>query len=164
MNAVVSDTSPVNYLILIGEIEVLPRLFGEIIIPHSVIGELRHSKAPKPVADWAANPPDWIRIVEARRIDPGIQLGAGETEAISLALEMGIRTILMDERKGRAAAEARGLIAAGTLNILDVADEAGLLDCEAAVGSLRKTSFRMEASLLSGFLHRIRRRKSAEGR
>jgi predicted nucleic acid-binding protein len=43
---VVADTTPINYLILIGEIEVLPELYGQVIIPHAVCEELLRSRAP----------------------------------------------------------------------------------------------------------------------
>jgi len=39
MSAVVSDTSPINYLIRLGEIELLPLLFGEVLIPPAVLQE-----------------------------------------------------------------------------------------------------------------------------
>ena len=46
---VVSDTSPINYLILIGQINLLPRLFQKIIIPQEVYTELSDTAAPVPV-------------------------------------------------------------------------------------------------------------------
>ncbi|HWB03113.1 MAG TPA: hypothetical protein VG796_08830 [Verrucomicrobiales bacterium] len=148
-----------NYLILIGETTVLPALFGEIIIPSAVMAELRHPHAPPRVAEWVAATPDWVRMMSAAALDPDIRLGAGETEAISLAIEMGLPAVLMDERKGRAAAESRGLIAVGTLNILDAADEAGLLDFEDCLRRLQRTNFRIEASLAEAFTERVRKRR-----
>jgi len=44
---VVSDTSPINYLILIDYQDVLPTLFGQIIIPQAVLNELQHAKTPE---------------------------------------------------------------------------------------------------------------------
>ncbi len=43
---VVSDTSPINYLVLIGQINVLPTLYGRVLIPQSVYEELG-------ALDWA---------------------------------------------------------------------------------------------------------------
>lgn len=43
---VISDTSPVNYLVLIDEIELLPQLFTEIIIPQAVLSELQRTETP----------------------------------------------------------------------------------------------------------------------
>ncbi|HKV39445.1 MAG TPA: hypothetical protein VJX67_09545 [Blastocatellia bacterium] len=42
---IVADAAPLNYLVLIGEIEVLERLAGRVIIPQAVESELRHPKA-----------------------------------------------------------------------------------------------------------------------
>ena len=41
MTLVVADTGPINYLILIGEIDILPKLFDQIVIPSSVLAELQ---------------------------------------------------------------------------------------------------------------------------
>jgi predicted nucleic acid-binding protein len=40
---VVADTSPLNYLILIDEIELLPDLFEKVLLPSAVLQELKHS-------------------------------------------------------------------------------------------------------------------------
>jgi predicted nucleic acid-binding protein len=44
---VVSDTSPLNYLVLIGADQVLPSLFGQVLTPPEVLAEMQHAKAPK---------------------------------------------------------------------------------------------------------------------
>ena len=46
---VVSDTTPLNYLVLISAIDVLPKLFDEIFVPSAVLRELNDSRAPAPV-------------------------------------------------------------------------------------------------------------------
>jgi predicted nucleic acid-binding protein len=56
---VVADTGPINYLILIGHIDVLPILFERVILPSAVRDELMESKAPTAVRDWIAAPPYW---------------------------------------------------------------------------------------------------------
>jgi len=157
--AVVADTTPLNYLVLIGQIEVLRELFGEVMIPEAVLAELRHPKAPAAVASWLLNMPDWLTVEKVARVDPSIQLGQGETEAISLAVEHRISIVLMDERRGRSAAEARGLLAVGTLNILDLADERGLLDGVVVLETLKQTTFRADTELLDRFEARMRARK-----
>ena len=55
MSAVVSDTSPINYLIRIGEIDLLPKLFGEVLIPPAVLQELQHAGG---LEDYQAHPED----------------------------------------------------------------------------------------------------------
>lgn len=59
---IVSNTSPINYLILIGYIDLLPQLFQQIIIPQAVYSELSDSVAPLPVQTWIATPPEWLKI------------------------------------------------------------------------------------------------------
>lgn len=157
---VVADTTPLNYLILIGLVDVLPRLFGEVMIPEAVLSELRHPKAPAAVASWLLNLPDWVKVEKVVRVDQTIQLGQGETEAISLAVERKVSIILMDERRGRSAAEARGLLVVGTLNILDLADERGLLDGVAMLDALKQTNFRAESELLDRFEAHMKARKA----
>ncbi len=58
---IVADTSPLNYLLLIGEVEVLPKLYSHIMIPEAVLAELRARSAPVPVAEWITCPPRWPR-------------------------------------------------------------------------------------------------------
>ena len=41
---IVVDTSPLNYLVLIGEIELLPALFSNVLVPQTVFHELQHPK------------------------------------------------------------------------------------------------------------------------
>jgi predicted nucleic acid-binding protein len=62
---VVADTSPINYLILIGHVEVLPLLYGQIFIPHAVHDELLDGNAPTVVRAWAKNPPQWLQFLSA---------------------------------------------------------------------------------------------------
>ncbi len=158
MNLVVSDTTPLNYLILLGHIEVLPRIFGRLLVPPAVIGEMRHPKAPPAVAAWTHHLPEWIEV-RAPLVDLHLGIGAGEDEAISLAVELGNAVLLLDDRKARAAAASHNLLIVGTIAILDLADEAGLLDFEAAIAALQTTSFHVEDALLKPALAKVRARK-----
>lgn len=157
---VVADTTPLNYLVLIEQVEVLHRLFGEVMIPEAVLTELHHPKAPAAVSAWLQSLPNWLRVLRVGQVDDTIQLGHGENEAISLAIEHQVSIVLMDERRGRAAAEARGLLPIGTLNILDLADERGLLDGVASLNELKRTTFRADQELLDRFEERMRARKA----
>jgi predicted nucleic acid-binding protein len=151
---VVSDTSPINYLLLIGLIEILPQLYGQVIIPDAVYAELRNPGAPEPVNKWVSNLPDWVEVHTAANPDPTLQLGAGEREAITLALALKADALLMDERKGRREALARGLAVAGTLNILEAAGERGQIDLPEAISRLQQTSFRASPGLIREVLKR----------
>jgi predicted nucleic acid-binding protein len=87
-------------------------------------------------------------------------IGAGEDEAISLAMELGNAALLMDDKKARVAAERRGLLTIGTIAILDLADETGLLDFDLAVSRLQSTTFHVEEALLQPVLAKVRARKN----
>src|SRR6185437_15542920 len=96
---VVADTSPINYLVLIGEIQLLPALFGQVLVPKAAFQELQHPKTPVQVRRWIAHSPAWLDVRTVSPIpNPGLMnLDIGEREAIQLALELGITTVLMDE-------------------------------------------------------------------
>jgi predicted nucleic acid-binding protein len=138
---VVSDTSPINYLLLVDLIDVLPRLYGQVIVPNAVYVELRNPGAPQAVCDWVSNLPGWVEVHTVKNPDPSLALGAGEKEAITLAMTLKADVLLMDERKGRREAVARGLTVSGTLNVLEAAAELGLTDLPLAVARLQQTSF-----------------------
>ena len=79
---VVSDTSPLNYLLLINAIHVLPDLFDEVYVPAAVMGEMQQPRTPEPVKLWAQSPPVWLKVRTAAPIvlQPA-RLGPGEAEA-----------------------------------------------------------------------------------
>jgi predicted nucleic acid-binding protein len=156
---VVSDTSPICYLLLIDEIDLLASLFGSILVPEAVAEELSHSAAPEEIRDWVAKPPAWL---EVRRLatDPGsssdelIRLHRGEREAIHLAEEVSADLLLVDERQARRVANNRGLEVAGLVGVLDRAASQGLVDLRAAVTRLATTNFRVHPELLEHLLRR----------
>jgi predicted nucleic acid-binding protein len=51
---VISDTSPINYLILIECVNVLPELYGRVVIPEGVFEELQRLSTPQVVREWVA--------------------------------------------------------------------------------------------------------------
>lgn len=59
---VVSDTSPICYLLLINQIEILQVLYNVVTIPQTVADELSASESPLRVKNWIAHPPDWLQI------------------------------------------------------------------------------------------------------
>ncbi|MGO9897565.1 MAG: DUF3368 domain-containing protein [Bryobacteraceae bacterium] len=154
---VVADTSPLNYLVRLGHSDILPSTYGRVLVPRAVLTEMRHAEAPKEVRAWALAPPEWLEQVEVARIDPSLaaELGAGEREAISLALEVKADVLLMDERAGRRAAEARHIAVAGTLAVLLQAALRGQVEFPEAIRQLRQFGFRVsrpvEAIMMSRY-------------
>jgi predicted nucleic acid-binding protein len=142
---VVADTSPINYLVLIAQIDLLAGLYKHILIPPAVLAELKHPLAPKPVRDWADNAPRWLEVLSPKTNLILPRLDLGESEAIALATEVHADVVLIDEQE----AVLRGLKVAGTLSVLDEADRAGLINFDDAVTELRRTSFRVSQAVLS---------------
>jgi predicted nucleic acid-binding protein len=102
--AIVSDTTPLNYLVLIDAVELLPRLYQRVlIIPPAVRDELTRPKTPETVRRWMAQPPSWLEVVTpALPPDPALShLDDGETQAIALALEYVAGPINFPERTSR---------------------------------------------------------------
>jgi predicted nucleic acid-binding protein len=167
---VVSDTSPVHYLVLIGEVHVLHGLYGQLLLPQAVVRELAESGAPAKVREWMASPPSWVEIRKApANVEASFpQLHAGESEAIALAAGLRADLLLMDDFDGRKHARKLGLHVVGTLGILDAGAERGLLDFPGALGLLLRTNFRLSPDLLQVVRdresHRRRKRAGEEER
>jgi predicted nucleic acid-binding protein len=144
---VIADTGPLNYLILIGHIDLVPVLFEKVVLPTTVQSELASSKAPPFVRHWIANRPAWVEVREAplSQVEDASLKGidAGEKAAIQLAVSLLADLLLMDDRKGVNAAQRKGLRVTGTLGILDLAAQRGLSDFAQAVEQLRHTNFRV---------------------
>ena len=79
---VVSDTSPLNYLVLIQCADLLPQLFGRVAAPPEVITELLHVRAPIAVRAWASSPPAWLEVVATQAPPMELSLGPGEAAAL----------------------------------------------------------------------------------
>ena len=156
MPVVIADTGPLHYLVLIGEIDFLPILFETVLVPEAVRGELCRERTPPTVRSWIAKAPAWLQIVPTPPLDtlplPG--LGAGERAAIALAMSRHADLILMDDRRGVAAALAHGLVPIGTIGLLDRAARRQLIDLPAAVERLKATNFRHRPELLDALLAR----------
>ena len=152
MRLVIADTGPVNYLILIGLIDLLPRMFEIVIVPTAVQTELSNLLAPPLVRSWIADPPAWLKIVPAPTLTLSTRLHNGEAAAIALAAALKADLLLIDDRRGVRAAKQQGLRVTGTLGLIDLAAERGLIDFAQAIRKLELTSFRRPESVLNALL------------
>lgn len=151
---VVSDTSPICYLLLINQIDILPTLYNSVTIPQAVADELRASESPLVVKHWIAQPPDWLQIqsietpqwVELGKLDPG------EREAILLAEELKAIFVILDDKAARQIATERGLKIIGLLGILKDAAQSDLLDLKTTFEQLQAVGFWVAPSLLERLL------------
>lgn len=147
---VVADTSPINYLVLLGSIEILPKIYGEVLIPQAVFDELQDRDAPTEVRAWLSAPPAWLKISSATyQPDPPLDLlDRGERDAILLAESVKADRLIIDDLDGRREAENRKLPVIGTLGILAEAARRNLLDLPEALAALQETNFHAAPSLI----------------
>ncbi len=127
---VVTDTSVVLNLTWLREERLLPELFGSVLAPPVVRAEFERLA----LADHRFHGlrfPDFVTVEAPARIPDALaaneDLDAGESAALALALERGIRYVLIDERAGRAAALALGLQPSGLLGLLVEAKKRALV-------------------------------------
>lgn len=160
---VVADTGPLNYLVLIEAVDLLPKLFEQILVPQAVFDELAHLEAPVSVQTFVANRPSWLEVRPNPSLidddEHGAILDDGERAAIALATSIGAGLVLMDDRAGVAVAYRRGLAVTGTLGVLDLAGRRGLVDLESAFVKLRTTNFRYPPEIMAALLAQHREAK-----
>ena len=157
---VVSNTSPVLNLAIIGRLELLRDQFGQVAIPAGVWDELRADEPlPGSRAVASAMTEGWLRVVSvhnkslatALRVD----LDTGEAEAIALAVELDAELVLLDEREARQRAKDLGLTVTGALGVLLRAKlRKAIPSLEHEVNALRTLAgFRIHDQLVETLLH-----------
>lgn len=129
---IVSDTSPLNGLAIVGYLSLLQQLYGRVLIPPAVMNELRRGGEEDPritavlSLDWIeVRQPSSYQLIESLQTDRN--LDRGESEAIALGLELGTEELLIDERLGRREAVRLGLSITGLLGVLLVAKRRGFV-------------------------------------
>lgn len=124
---VVSDTSVISNLAIIGRLEFLRKLYENIAIAPAVAAELdrlRHPAAGASIASAFAE--GWLTVAPlAGPAPPWPNLHPGETESLALALQEEGTLLLMDETDGRAAARDLGLALTGVVGVLVAARRTG---------------------------------------
>jgi predicted nucleic acid-binding protein len=149
---IVSNSSPLIGFGRIGRLNLLKDLFELVVIPGEVKAETvdrgLENKSPDAYVIRSAIAAGWIHVREVRVL-PGLEdfgIDAGEAEALSLAKELGVKEVLIDERHARLAAKALGLQPRGILYVLFLALRKGLIDIEeyeSCLDELRKAGFRL---------------------
>lgn len=120
---IVSDTSPLSNLAIVGYLSLLQQIYNKVIIPQAVAEELRNASDEENLIAGVLSL-DWIEVVSAKNLElisvlrNNHNLDRGEAEAIALALELNADELLIDERLGRREATRLGLPITGVLGIL----------------------------------------------
>lgn len=151
---VVSDTSPICYLLLINQIEILQTLYRVVTIPQVVASELSASASPPMVKNWIAQPPKWLQIqsIEISQTIELTTLDPGERAAILLAERLEADLVILDDKAARQIAVERGLKIVGLLGIIKDAARSGLLDLGRTFEQLQEVGFWVAPSLLERLL------------
>lgn len=144
---VVSDSSPLNFLVRMNLREIPGQVFGQVWIPPQVAAELDAPNSPHEVRRFIESPPAWLRI-EAPRSELHLpKLDPGEVSAISLAVERKAEFVLIDDGPARRVAFALGLSVIGLLGVLGRASARGLIDFRESAARI-PADYRIDQALL----------------
>ena len=154
MSLIVSDSSPLNILVRLGQAEILSKLFSKVYVTPVVALEMSHPKTPPMVRQFMTSPPSWIEIRKPAALLNFTGIDAGEIEAISLAVEIRA-TLMIDEFDGRAIAKAQGLEIIGAIGVLErAADEKYIPDLNVVHAQIRSLNFHVSDAILNDSLAR----------
>ncbi len=144
---IVSNSSPLIALEQIGHLDLLEKLFATVLIPPAVARETARVVLPAWITERSLTQPIGPQILRA-------SLGPGESEAISLALEVGVQWIILDDRPARRLAQALGLPVIGTLGVLLASKRRGFLSTiQPCIDALVSHGFRIAPDLYEHVLH-----------
>ncbi len=147
MREVISNTSPLQYLHQLDLLDLLPALYGEIVIPHGVTKEIAAGRA-RGVSLPDPESIPWIRIQEVATaaLLPLIpDLGAGEREVLALALERPHALVILDDALARRFAQRLEIALTGTLGLLLKAKQIGRVErIEPFLDQLEALNFRLD--------------------
>lgn len=139
-NTIISDTSCLIILTNISELDLLEKVYGEIITTQDVANEFGNAL------------PLWIKIQSPTNLVVQqaleLQLDKGESSAIALALEIPNSTLILDDQKARKAAIKLGLTITGTLGVIIKAKLIGVIPwIKPILAKLQNTDFRLSSEL-----------------
>lgn len=129
---IISDTSPLSSLDLVGYLSILKDIYTNVVIPQAVANELANLTE-EDIRIKAIISLNWIQVKQAANLElvaclsNDYNLDLGEAEAIALALELKADELLIDERLGRREAVRLGLSITGVLGVLLIAKNRGLV-------------------------------------
>lgn len=147
MHEVVCDTSPLQYLHQLGLLEMLPQIYGRVLIPQAVADEIRaglKAGVNLPVPDGL----DWLderKVTDSPWPVPR-DIHRGEAEVMALARTIPGARVILDDLAARRHARLLGLDCTGTLGILLKAKQRGLVaSVTEVVDRLEGLGFRLAA-------------------
>ena len=160
MTRIVADTGPLIALARTGRLDLLRRLYGQVVIPPAVHDELAvGSGRPGAISLAGALAAGWISVRSpANRqavLELGQRLDLGEAEAIALTEQLGARFLLIDEAAGRRLARWRGVPVTGVAGVLLAAKARGeVVAVRPIIEEISNAGYRLSSRLVSGVLER----------
>lgn len=154
---IVSNSSCLIILDKLGKLELLEELYTKVVIPASVKNEVFKSKVK----------PYWIEVAEINQpIAPRIlkkTLGAGESEAISLSLELNADLLIIDDLGARKVAQELGIKITGVVGILLTAKKMSLIpEIKGLLDDMLKHGFRISKTVYDEALKLAHENKNAK--
>jgi predicted nucleic acid-binding protein len=146
-NLVIADTSSLILFSKINQIDILKKVYSEIIITPEILKE------------FEIPPPDWMKIaiVKDKKYQALLEtyLDLGESSAIALAMEMKDSLLILDDLKARKFAKKLGMKFTGSLGVINKAKEIGVVKTiKPIIDELRKTNFRVSDKIIEFILER----------
>ena len=137
---IISDTSCFIILTNIGELELLHKVYGQIVTTLDIANE------------YGETLPEWVEVVSVkdkyRQQLLEMQIDKGESSAIALALETPDSTIILDDYKARKIADQLGLVFTGTIGVIIKAKLNGIiLSIKPLLEKIKQTDFRLSAEI-----------------
>ena len=129
MPKIISNTTPILSLLKISKLDLLEKLYDEVIIPSAVFQEIETGRKKEYYQDLTQL--HWIKITDLKNPDSKeffTDLDDGEAEVLILAKEQNADLVIMDEILGRRFANQLGLNLTGTIGVLLKAKENGLIE------------------------------------
>jgi predicted nucleic acid-binding protein len=138
--SIVSDASCIIILSNVSQLSILHKLF-EVVIVTQVVAE-----------EYGQRLPEWVEVQYLEKSDfhyLQTQLDEGEASSIALASKLKDALLIIDERKGRRIARELQIDITGTLGILLLAKQKGLIaKLKPVLQEIQKTNFRISEQLI----------------
>jgi len=152
---VITNTSPLFYLHRLGQLELLHKLYGRILVPEAVVEELKaggdQGEDVPDIADY-----DWVEVCSVRVpevVSLIMDLGPGEAQVLAMALENPGSLAIIDDRLARELARARDIRITGTVGVLLKAKQAGYIkSVKSLLDILVQLDFRLSEAVVDTIL------------
>jgi predicted nucleic acid-binding protein len=137
---IIADTSCFIILTNINELELLHKVYGQIITTSEIATE------------YGQPLPEWVIMLKVQNQHSQklleTQIDKGESSAIALALETSNSIVILDDYKARKIAEQLGIIVTGTIGVIIKAKLKGIIpSIKPLLEAIKQTNFRLSEEI-----------------